>query len=53
MKTLLKSETTEWFEEVTADGVRRIRIETTTVNHFIKDSETKLNPSRTTNVEYI
>ena len=53
MKTLLKSETIDWFEEVTADGVRRIRIETATVNHFPKDTEKRHNPTQTLNVEYI
>jgi len=53
MKTLLKSETKDWFEEVTADGVRRIRIETSTETHFSEDTEQKHNPTKCLNVEYI
>ena len=53
MKTLLKSETKDWFEEVTADGVRRIRIETSTETHFSEDTEQKHNPTQCLNVEYI
>tara|TARA_B100000780_G_scaffold212620_1_gene152276 strand:+ start:288 stop:449 length:162 start_codon:yes stop_codon:yes gene_type:complete len=53
MKTLLKSETKHWFEEVDETGKRRIRVETSTETHFPKDTEKKHNPTQCLNVEYI
>jgi hypothetical protein len=34
MRTLLKTETTQWFEENTEDGVRRIRMEKEIKKYF-------------------
>ena len=53
MKTLLKSETKHWFEEIDEKGIRRIRIETATKTYFLEDTEQKHNPTQCLNVEYI
>ena len=53
MKTLLKSQTTKWFEEIDEKGIRHIRIETSTETHFSQDTEQKHNPTQCLNVEYI
>jgi|TARA_R110001592_G_C12757273_1_gene712568 hypothetical protein len=53
MKTLLKSETKHWFEEIDEKGIRRIRIETSTEKHFSEDTEQKHNPTQSLNVEYL
>lgn len=37
MRTLLKTETTQWFEENTEDGVRRIRMEKEIKKYFPDD----------------
>ena len=53
MKTLLKSETKDWFEEIDEKGTRRIRIETSVETHFPQDTEQKHKPSKSLNVEYL
>jgi len=37
MRTLLKTETTQWFEETDEDGIRRLRMEKETKKYFPKD----------------
>jgi len=51
-KTLLKTETKEWYEETLEDGTRAIRVETKQEKWFSKDENQKHNPTRSTTVEY-
>jgi|TARA_B110000977_G_scaffold172963_1_gene225751 hypothetical protein len=53
MKKIIKSETKNWFEEVGEDGVRRIRIETSTEVHFSNEKTVKHNPIVSSKVEYL
>ena len=41
MRTLLKTETTQWFEEIGEDGIRRLRMEKETKKYFPKDLDNK------------
>ena len=51
-KTLLKTETKEWYEETLEDGTRVIRVETKQEKWFPKDENQKHNPTCSTTVEY-
>ena len=52
-RKLIKSEEVEWFEETSADGERRIRVETTTKVYFKEDGSNNHNPTKVTKSEYL
>ena len=58
-RRLLKSETTEWFEEISDDGTRRVRMETKVEKWFADELDsdgqtlTRHNPVVSHIVEYL
>ena len=52
-RKLIKSEEVQWFEEISTDGERRIRVETTTSVYWKEDGATNHNPAKVTKAEYL